>query len=207
MTTYEGNHNHPLPPAAMSMASTTSAAASMLLSGSMPSADGLIMSPNLLAKNNVLPFSPCSASLSASAPFPTVTLDLTHSPNPLQFQRPLGQFHFTSPNNLPHNFVPMSHGLGPALIDNNYQSNFLGLLSSLGLEHPYDSAQNRIQAASLISDNISAATAAITSDPGFTAALVSAIASIIGNNDHQNHNGNNNSPSTARNTSEKIEQS
>lgn len=206
MTTYEGNHNHPLPPAAMPMASTTSAAASMLLSGSMPSADGLIMSPNSLAKNNVLPFSPSLASLSASAPFPTVTLDLTHNPNPPQFQRPLGQLHYTSPNNLPHNFVPMSHGLGPALIDNNYQSNFLGLLSSLGLEHPHNSAQNRKQAASVISDNISAATAAITSDPGFTAALVAAITSIIGNNDDQNHNGNNNSPSAARNSSDKIEQ-
>ncbi|KAG0499223.1 hypothetical protein HPP92_003914 [Vanilla planifolia] len=78
ITTYEGNHNHPLPPAAMAMASTTSAAASMLLSGSMPSADGL-MNSNFLART-ILPCSSSMATISASAPFPTVTLDLTHPP-------------------------------------------------------------------------------------------------------------------------------
>ncbi|KAL2554332.1 putative WRKY transcription factor 42 [Forsythia ovata] len=85
-TTYEGTHNHPLPPAAMAMASTTSTAASMLLSGFVPSADGL-MNPNFLART-ILPYSSNMATISASAPFPTVTLDRTYSPtNPLQFQR------------------------------------------------------------------------------------------------------------------------
>ncbi|CAA0808580.1 Probable WRKY transcription factor 42 [Striga hermonthica] len=69
ITTYEGNHNHPLPPAAMSMASTTSSAARMLLSGSMPSADGL-MGTNFL-RRALLPCSSTTATISASAPFPT----------------------------------------------------------------------------------------------------------------------------------------
>ncbi|CAH1425779.1 unnamed protein product [Lactuca virosa] len=83
ITTYEGNHNHPLPPAAMAMASTTSSAAGMLLSGSMPSSDGYL-------GRNLLPFSSSMATISASAPFPTITLDLTQTQNPLQFQRSPG---------------------------------------------------------------------------------------------------------------------
>ncbi|XP_011095415.1 probable WRKY transcription factor 31 [Sesamum indicum] len=78
ITTYEGRHNHPLPPAAMAMASTTSAAATMLLSGPMPSADGL-QNSNVLARNVQLPYSQNLATISASAPFPTVTLDLTNN--------------------------------------------------------------------------------------------------------------------------------
>ncbi|KAL8462502.1 hypothetical protein ACS0TY_033508 [Phlomoides rotata] len=78
ITSYEGKHNHPLPPAAMAMASTTSAAASMLLAGAMPSGDGL-----QYPTRTELPYSHNMATLSATAPFPTVTLDLTNNtPNP-----------------------------------------------------------------------------------------------------------------------------
>ncbi|KAE9606365.1 putative transcription factor WRKY family [Lupinus albus] len=76
INTYEGQHNHPLPPTAMAMASTTSAAASMLLSGSMPSADGLI-NPSILQSAAFSSSHNNMATLSASAPFPTITLDLT----------------------------------------------------------------------------------------------------------------------------------
>ncbi|XP_012572666.2 probable WRKY transcription factor 31 isoform X1 [Cicer arietinum] len=90
VTTYEGNHTHPLPPAAMAMSNTTSAAATMLLSGSMSSAEGL-MNANFLART-MLPCSSSMATISASAPFPTVTLDLTQPPNPSnQFQFPFLQ--------------------------------------------------------------------------------------------------------------------
>ncbi|CAL4978863.1 unnamed protein product [Urochloa decumbens] len=85
ITTYEGTHNHPLPPAAMAMASTTSAAASMLLSGSMPSADNSFLARAVLPSCSS---SSSMATISASAPFPTVTLDLTHRPHMPLLQAP-----------------------------------------------------------------------------------------------------------------------
>ncbi|KAA8526994.1 hypothetical protein F0562_008777 [Nyssa sinensis] len=172
ITTYEGHHNHPLPPAAMTMASTTSAAASMLLSGPLPSADGL-MNSSILART-ILPCSPNLATISASAPFPTITLDLTNTdPNPSQLQRSQGQFHLPFPN--PPHSLPSGPQVFRQALSN--QSKFSGFQSS--------------------QDVMSAATAAITADPNFTAALVAAITSIIGGgNVHPNNHSNNNNTST-----------
>ncbi|KAJ4975339.1 hypothetical protein NE237_000445 [Protea cynaroides] len=201
LTTYEGTHNHPLPPAAMAMASTTSAAARMLLSGSMTSADG-IMNSNFLSRT-LLPCSSSMATISASAPFPTVTLDLTQSPNPLQFQRPPTQFHVPFPGGPPappaaaQNFgaapaPPLAQVFGQNLYN---QSKFSGLQISQDQHLPPPPQQ---AAPRSLADTVSAATAAITADPNFTAALAAAISSIIGGA-HQHNNSNNDNNNTASN--------
>nr|ACV92030.1 WRKY transcription factor 28 [(Populus tomentosa x Populus bolleana) x Populus tomentosa] len=210
ITTYEGNHNHPLPPAAMTMASTTTAAATMLLSGSMSSADGM-MNPNLLARAILPGCSSSMATISASAPFPTVTLDLTQNTNPLQFQKPPTQFQVPFPGQ-PQNFAlvtapQLPQVFGQALYN---QSEFSGLQLSqdIGSSQLGHQAQPQIfhsgQQPSLSHDTLSAATAAITADPNFTAALAAAISSIIGganSNSTTTTNNNNNSNSNATNTS------
>ncbi|XP_047318125.1 WRKY transcription factor 6-like [Impatiens glandulifera] len=159
ITTYEGTHNHPLPPTAMAMASTTSAAANMLLSGSMSSVDGL-MNPNFLARAILPNCSSTMATISASAPFPTVTLDLTNSTNPgsLIQRPPPTQFPVTFTGHAPN----FQHVFGQGLFN---QSQVSGLHVSQQPSVPI---------------TLSAATAAITADPNFTAALAAAISSIIG---------------------------
>ncbi|KAL2339213.1 hypothetical protein Fmac_013659 [Flemingia macrophylla] len=180
-TTYEGTHNHPLPPAAMAMASTTAAAASMLLSGSMSSVDG-IMNPNLLTRAIL----PCSnmATLSASAPFPTVTLDLTHN----QYHRPQTPF-----PSQPQNFViaPAQAQLPQLITQSLYnQSKFSGFQLSHDVgpnnsQSPRPSLQPYQQVS--LADTVST----ITADPNFTAALVTAISSIIGGANSPSNNANN----------------
>ncbi|XP_058759854.1 probable WRKY transcription factor 31 [Vicia villosa] len=80
ITTYEGYHNHTLPPEAMGMAQTTAAAVRMLLLASTSSKDE--------TTNATIPGSTSLATISTSAPFRSITLDFTQTPNPLQLQMP-----------------------------------------------------------------------------------------------------------------------
>ncbi|KAF8387597.1 hypothetical protein HHK36_026250 [Tetracentron sinense] len=172
ITTYEGNHNHPLPPAATAMASTTSAAATMLLSGSTTSKEALTHSgffPPLAYPSTM-------ATLSASAPFPTITLDLTQTPNPLQFQRP------QLPPSMPFSIPLQGY---PQLPMYNIPPKLPVMPALLGQGHGHPSMLETV-------------TAAITTDPNFTAALAAAISSIMGappsNDGNNNGIGGNNSP-------------
>ncbi|XP_045804520.1 probable WRKY transcription factor 31 isoform X2 [Trifolium pratense] len=176
ITTYEGNHIHALPPAAMEMVQTTSAAARMLLSGPMTSPDGL-MNPNFLTRA-ILPYSSSIATISASAPFPTVTLDLTEPPNSNQFpnNKNTNQFQFPFAQNFANSLLPQI--FGQTLLN---QTTFSGLQMSQDGENSQLGNQSQQQLADTVT--------AIASDPNFTTALAAAITSIIGA--AQPNNGNN----------------
>ncbi|XP_021313677.1 WRKY transcription factor 42 isoform X2 [Sorghum bicolor] len=181
VTTYEGHHNHPLPPAATTMANTTSAAAAMLLSGPATSRDGaaaaLLGHPALFHHSSSIPYASTMATLSASAPFPTITLDLTQAPggvagsggggllpHGLGLHRPPGGIHpvtavpampFPVPSPLASMFLPQRAPTGPPM--------------PTGL-------QVARQQQSVMMETV---TAAIAADPNFTTALAAAISSVM----------------------------
>jgi len=165
------------------MAKTTSAAAKMLLSASTSSNDGQ-MNANLLTRT-LLPCSSSIATISASAPVPTITLDYTQSPNPQQrhpdqFKTPL----------IPQSSANSSASLIPQ-IPNQNQSKFSGLHMSKDAAGP-----SQLLA---ISNVVQTVNATIAANPNFPAALSVALTSIVGdtqpNNNiattDNNNNGNN----------------
>ncbi|KAI9108545.1 hypothetical protein K1719_020429 [Acacia pycnantha] len=137
------------------MASTTSSAASMLLSGSIQSSDhrhNSLINPNILESASIFASPHSMATLTASAPFPTITLDLT------RYQ--------TAPQPPPS--LRMIFG---QVLSDQHSRVFPGTMTPS------------------FTDTVNAATAAITADPNFTAALVAAITSVIGSSHSNDNNG------------------
>ncbi|XP_073306406.1 WRKY transcription factor 72A-like isoform X2 [Primulina huaijiensis] len=198
ITTYEGTHNHPLPPSATTMASATTSAAAMLNCGSStssPPSIGVFSTSSATASNfntfnfssskNTLtsPYTFPRASIATSQSHPTVILDLT-PPN-----------HTSIPNNkYSHSSSLFSSTPGSSSTCLNFSSvphsdsGSLGIYKTLfhteihASSYSQPCAYNKnIQEDILSVDGIGAAAKAITRDPKFQTALATAVASLLGN--------------------------
>ncbi|GKU97096.1 hypothetical protein SLEP1_g10276 [Rubroshorea leprosula] len=196
ITTYEGTHNHPLPVSATAMASTTSAAASMLLSGSSTSQPGLSSAVTITTSANGLNFSSYDSTRtkqfylpnpsSSSHFFPTVTLDLTSSPSSLSnyFNCFSSNFESGYPStNL--NFSSLeSNNVMPIIWGNGYNS--IGTLpsnqtqtGSTSLNLGKESQQQASASQQSLTETL---TKALASDPSFQSVIAAAISSMVGSN-------------------------
>jgi hypothetical protein len=181
ITTYEGTHNHPLPPAATTMANTTSAAAAMLLSGPASSCDGGATAllaghhPAAALFHHTIPYASTMATLSASAPFPTITLDLTQAP---------GAGGGGSGGLQPHGLHRSPGSIHPAAGGSNMP---FPVPSPLAMYLPQRAPPAGLGARQ--QSVMETVTAAIAADPNFTTALAAAISSVMagGGAPHQAH--------------------
>ncbi|MBA0718302.1 hypothetical protein Golax_006057 [Gossypium laxum] len=218
ITTYEGTHNHPLPMSATAMASTTCAAASMLLSGASSSGSSvasLTSTANLhglnvyLSDNSKSKFYLPNSSLSAASSHPTITLDLTSTPSSSS-SFPFNRFSSAYPTTSRYASTSLSFGSsesntvswGNGLLSYGSPSTQPYMKNPLNINgRPQSTMENNsifpsfMQKNNLnppqqpLPDTIAAATKAITTDPNFQSALAAALTSIIGTGSNNNGGG------------------
>ncbi|KAI7738056.1 hypothetical protein M8C21_015214, partial [Ambrosia artemisiifolia] len=200
ITTYEGTHNHPLSVSATAMASTTSAAASMLKSTSSTSQLGLtttapftttatstttFSSHHGTSYNSIAhqyPFYLPKTTISTYQSHPTITLDLTSNP------------HFSRSNSSTFTMTPryssstcLNFSSPSSSLSSSFESNYKNIsipFTYHGKQTPsHDILKNMSSSASQqqSADTIAAATKALTSNPSFRTALAASITSLVRN--------------------------
>lgn len=208
VTTYEGAHNHKLPPSATAMASTTSAAVSMLRSSSSTSQSGglgvttsaNLHGLNLSTRTNNSFYIPNTTTISTSQLHPTITLDLTTPTACSHYNKyastfiPAPKYSPTCLNFSAANSSSSSLEYWGALSNNKNVngSSYVGLtqLPSQSLPPFYQPYYNKMPTNNsydqlhpheqCFTEKIAAATKEITANPSFQSALAAAITSIVG---------------------------
>ncbi|KAK3026629.1 hypothetical protein RJ639_040656 [Escallonia herrerae] len=189
VTTYEGTHNHPLPMSATAMASTTSAAASMLKSA-LSTSNGTTASTAAglhgLSNTGVptrQPFYFPNSTISTSQSHPTITLDLTAPATTTSHLQARSCLDFSSLSSPFSSFksntlqTPWGGNYG-TLLSNNATKHVIGSTYS-GIRQVPHHQEPAYQQPSR--ETIAAATKAIAANPTFRSALAAAITSFVGN--------------------------
>lgn len=141
----------------------------------MPSADGLIDTTSLAQA--ILPNNFNMATISTSAPFPKITIDLTQSPNPTQYMRHPDRSGMPFPN------APLVAG-GNAAVEAllpqifNQTLHNLSTFSGLRMTRDVDHGDNR--QLEFVGKGFTDVANAMANDLSFKAALAASITSVIG---------------------------